>query len=96
MSLDIKEENGWLVFYLKIVPGSSRDSISGILDGALKIKISAAPEKGKANKAVIAFLAKKLGLKKNDIEIVSGMTSPVKTVRVKNIADEELLRKLQL
>ncbi|MDD5459761.1 MAG: DUF167 domain-containing protein [Phycisphaerae bacterium] len=94
MSLDIKEKNNYLVFNLKIVPGSSRDCIAEILDGALKIKISAPPEKGKANKAVIAFLSKKLGINKNDIDIVSGLTIPTKTVRVKNIDREELVEKL--
>ena len=55
--LAIEEINGGVVFTAKIVPGSSKTAISGLLDGMVKIKVSAAPEKGKANKAVIKILA---------------------------------------
>ena len=67
---------------VKVVPGSSRTQITGILGEMLKIKVAAPPEKGKANQSLIAFLAKLLGLKKNDIEIVSGKTNPVKVLRI--------------
>lgn len=67
---------------VKVVPGSSKTQIMGTLGEMLKIKIAAPPEKGKANKSLIAFLAKLLGLKKNDIEIVSGKTNPVKVLRI--------------
>jgi uncharacterized protein (TIGR00251 family) len=67
---------------VKVVPGSSRTQIMGTLGEMLKIKIAAPPEKGKANQSLIAFLAKLLGLKKNDIEIVSGKTNPVKVLRI--------------
>ncbi|MBC8378073.1 MAG: DUF167 domain-containing protein, partial [Planctomycetes bacterium] len=43
---------------VKVVPGSSRTEIAGTLDGMLKIRVAAPPEKGKANKALLAFIAK--------------------------------------
>jgi len=67
---------------VKVVPGSSRTKIVGTLDDMIKIKISAPPEKGKANQSLIAFMAKLLSVKKNDIEIISGKTNPVKTLRI--------------
>ena len=67
---------------VKVVPGSSKTQIAGTLGEMLKIKVAAPPEKGKANQSLIAFLAKLLGLKKNDIEIVSGKTNPVKVLRI--------------
>jgi uncharacterized protein (TIGR00251 family) len=70
---------------VKVVPGSSKTQISGILGEMLKIKIAAPPEKGKANQSLIAFLAKKLGVRKNDIEIVTGKTNPVKILRISGI-----------
>ncbi len=60
MGLDISEIDGGVCFCVKIVPGSSRTSIEGLLGGVLKIKVAAPPEKGKANKELTAFLAKRL------------------------------------
>ncbi|MFI4910691.1 MAG: DUF167 domain-containing protein [Sedimentisphaeraceae bacterium JB056] len=85
MSIDITNIEGGISFCVKIVPGSSRTSIEGALGNMLKIKVAAAPEKGKANKELTAFLAKKLGVRKSDIEITSGKTNPVKTIEIKNI-----------
>ncbi len=75
-----------MVFRVKVVPGSSRTAIAGVLDGMLKVKTAAQPEKGKANKSVIDFLAKKLGVRKNAVAIVRGQTNPVKTVQVDGIS----------
>ena len=83
-----------MVFGVKVVPGSSRTALAGVLGDLLKIKVAAPPEKGKANKCLIEFLAKQLGVKKNQISIVAGQTNPVKTVQVAGISIEALLEKL--
>jgi len=67
---------------LKVVPKSSRDRIVGELDGALKIAVAAAPEKGAANKAVCKLIAKALGLRVNQVQIDTGHGSPRKTLRI--------------
>jgi uncharacterized protein (TIGR00251 family) len=85
-----------IVFTVKVVPGSSRTTICGLHGEMVKIKISAAPEKGKANKGLVDFLAKKLSVKKNAISIISGKTSAVKGVRVIGISVEQLSKKLDL
>ena len=92
--LKIEEKNGCVVFGVKVVPGSSRTAIAGLLGAMLKVKIAAAPEKGKANKCLIEFLAKQLGVKKNQISIISGQTNPVKTISVAGISVETLFEKL--
>jgi len=94
--LTIQEIEGATVFSVKVVPGSSKKAISGLLDGMLKIKISAAPERGKANRCLIDFLAKQLGVKKKSIKIISGQTNPVKSVQVSGISTETLRKKLNL
>ncbi|HCO95961.1 MAG TPA: YggU family protein, partial [Phycisphaerales bacterium] len=72
-NLAIQEHNEDLVFTAKIVPGSSGQTrICGLLDDMLKVKVSAAPEKGKANQCLIKFLAEQLGVKKNAVSIISG------------------------
>jgi len=92
----IHEEADGVVFTAKIVPGSSRTVVAGTLEEMIKIRVAAAPEKGKANQCLIAFLAHELGVKKNTIEILSGHTNPVKQVRVAGISAAELLDRLGL
>lgn len=68
---------------VKVIPKSSRTELVGQLpDGTWKIKIAAAPEKGKANKALCVFLADLLGVPQSRVRIVSGETSHVKRIRV--------------
>ncbi|MCE5186130.1 MAG: DUF167 domain-containing protein [Planctomycetaceae bacterium] len=73
------KDNG-IVITVKVVPGSSRSEVVGLHGGMLKVKVAAAPEKGKANKALVEFLAKALHLKKTDLEITAGHTASVKQV----------------
>lgn len=94
---EIQEIDGGVIFTAKIVPGSSGPTrFCGLLDGMLKIKVSAAPERGKANKCLIKFLAEQLDVKKNTISIISGQTNPVKHVQVLGISDDTLMSKLGL
>jgi len=93
----IQEIDGGVIFIAKIVPGSSGQTrICGLLDGMLKVKVSAAPERGKANQCLLKFLAKHLGVKKNAVSIIRGKTSPVKHVQVTGISADTLLEKLGL
>jgi len=94
--IKIQDVEGGVVFVAKIAPGSSKTAVCGLLDGMVKIKISAAPEKGKANRRLLEFLAKKFGVKKNAVSIISGQTSPVKHVEVLGISADVLLQKLDL
>ena len=71
-------------------PGARRNEIRGVQDGMLKVSVTQAPEKGKANKAVIELLAKKLGLKKSQIELIAGETSHQKRFLVRGIKPDEL------
>ncbi|MCX5637832.1 MAG: DUF167 domain-containing protein [Planctomycetota bacterium] len=95
-SLTIQEVDDGVVFVAKIVPGSSRTAVCGLFDGMLKIKVSAAPERGKANQCLVEFLAKQLGVKKNAVSIVSGHTVRVKRLQISGISTAMLLRKLNL
>ena len=95
--LKIREVDESVVFLAKVVPGSNSPTrVCGLLDGMLKVKVSAAPEKGKANQCLLKFLTEQLGLKKNSVSIISGRTSPVKHIQVKGLSTETLLKKLNL
>lgn len=65
-----------------IRPSSSETKIEGLYNNNIKIKIAAPPEKGKANKELTGLIAKVPGMSKSKIEIVSGITSNYKTIRV--------------
>jgi len=73
---------GGVLVAVKAVPGSSRDEVVGVLGDRLKVRVSAPPEGGKANKAICAAIAEALGVKARDVEVVAGHTSPEKTVRI--------------
>jgi uncharacterized protein (TIGR00251 family) len=75
---------------VKVIPGSSRTEIAGIHDDMLKIKVAAPPEKGKANKALLAFLAKQLGIRKNAVRITSGQTSGIKQIWIEGVAKKDV------
>ncbi|MBX3388135.1 MAG: DUF167 domain-containing protein [Phycisphaeraceae bacterium] len=81
--------SGGCEIFLKVVPGSSRDAIAGVLGDRLKVKVAAAPEGGKANKAVCALLASTLAVKSRDVSIIAGATSPEKTVRINSLTVEQ-------
>jgi uncharacterized protein (TIGR00251 family) len=67
---------------LKVVPGSSRDELVGWLGDSLKVKVKAPPEKGRANEALVAVLAERLGIDNSSVAVVSGHSSPAKLVAV--------------
>ncbi len=97
---EVNFSDGSAVFTVKVVPGSSRTACAGLMDGMIRVKVSAPPEKGKANKQLLKFFSERLGKRRNEIEIVSGHTGPVKQLRVRadsaGEAEEKLLRRVIL
>jgi len=92
----IQDIDGGVVFTAKVIPGSSRTAVCGLLEGMVKVKVAAQPEKGKANQCLVEFLAKKLGVKKSAVSIISGQTNPIKQIQVLGISADALLKKLNL
>lgn len=92
--LKITQIDGNVVFTVKVVPGSSKTVLSGLLDDMLKVKVAAAPEKGKANQCLTEYLAKVLGVKKKAVEIIAGKTCPVKQLRVSGVSIEQVVKSL--
>jgi len=88
VSLEVEPTEGGARFQVAARPNAGRSAIQGVHDGALKVAIGAAPEKGKANKELVAFLAKRLGLRKSELALTAGETSRKKTLRATLAADE--------
>lgn len=90
---------GGLDVRLRVTPKASRDAIGEVVadgqgKGAIKIAVTAVPEKGNANAAVIKFLARTWRLRKSDMDIVQGATDRNKTLRI--VGDgEELVSRLR-
>lgn len=85
--IDIKEEKEGISIKISVIPNSSKTFIVGILDGALKIKLNSPPIEGRANKEVIEFLSKLLGVPKTSISILRGDKNKLKTLQIKGNRD---------
>ncbi|MBB4230922.1 DUF167 domain-containing protein [Rhizobium mongolense] len=84
---------------VRLTPNGGRDAIDGIEADAegechIKIRVAAIPEKGKANKALIALLSKALGIPKSSIQLMSGDTSRKKVLRIDG-GPEDLMERLE-
>lgn len=76
---------------IRVTPRARKTEISGFReDGSLRIRVSAPPVEGKANKELVKFLAKLLGVRKNRIEIVAGAKSLDKIVSIVDMSAEEV------
>ena len=79
---------------VKVVPGASRTEIVGLLGEAVKIRVAAPPEGGKANREVLAILAGRLGLPLAQVTVVSGQSSPAKVIGLVGLAENEAKARL--
>ena len=87
------EQNGAIVFTVRVVPRGSKSEIVGTHDGALKIRLAAPPVEGAANEELIKTLAKYFDVNKSSVEIVSGETAKTKQIRVTG-ANAQKLRQI--
>lgn len=89
-NLAIRQDAAGTILPVKVVPGASRDKVVGVLGDALKVTVSAAPEKGRANQAVVRVLAEALGVDRRSISAVSGQTAARKEFRIQGASAREL------
>lgn len=83
MSLRIEQVgDNALLLWIKAVPGASRDQIAGVIGDRLKVRISAPPEAGKANKAICELIARALKLKPRQVRVEVGPASAEKVLRI--------------
>jgi uncharacterized protein (TIGR00251 family) len=76
-----KTPDGWLLT-LHIQPGAKKSEVVGLHGDALKVRVASPPVDGKANEALVAFIADQFGLPKRAVQLVKGDTSRAKTVLV--------------
>jgi hypothetical protein len=80
---------------VRVHPGARRNAITGTHDGALKISLTTPPTDGRANAALIAFLAEALNIPRAHITLVTGATSRSKTLHLEGLTPEALTEKLE-
>jgi uncharacterized protein len=86
----IVERDGFLAFSVKVVPGASNDAVGGETGGALKVRVAAPPQDGKANEALCRLLAERLNIARSAVRIVAGERSRTKRVIVRGVTAERL------
>ncbi len=74
---------------VRVHPRSGRNAVDVAEDGAVRVRVTAAPDRGRANEAVVRLLAERLGLPKSSVRIVSGRASRVKTVQIEGLESVE-------
>ena len=79
---------------VKVVPGATRDRVVGPLGAALKVQVTAPPEKGKANEAVCGLLAAALGVPKHRVRIDAGASNAHKTIEVLGVTAADVRERL--
>lgn len=84
------------VIAVKAMPGARKNSVIGERGGALRIAVTAAPERGKANEAVVEVLARSLNLKGSQISLLTGATSRDKRFLITGIERADLKSRLTL
>jgi uncharacterized protein (TIGR00251 family) len=87
-----KEEDGALCFDVRVVPRASRSGVAGEHGGALRVRVAAPPVEGAANEELVRTLAKALGVAPRAVQIVGGLSSKNKRVRVLGVSPTQLLR----
>ena len=92
--IPVRESTDGVTFAIKVHPGANKNAITGELGDALKVSLTAAPEKGRANEACVEFFAKLLKVPRSSVTIASGQTSRNKVIRVIGITAQQLRDRL--
>jgi uncharacterized protein (TIGR00251 family) len=88
--LEIQERNGAVVFQVRVRPRASKDEVAGEIDGALKVRLQAPAVEGRANEALIEFLAQLLKTPKAAVRILSGDRSRTKRIEIRGVTGQQI------
>ncbi len=88
--LEIEQRGKQLLLRVRVQPRAARTAVAGVLQGALKVRLTAPPLDDRANRQLVQWLASLLELPKSRIELVSGHKSRRKTLSIQGLAESEL------
>jgi uncharacterized protein len=89
--LEIVSRDGAVVFRVRVQPRASCDEITGVVDGALKVRLQAPAVEDRANAALSEYLAELLKTPKSAVRILSGERSRIKRVEIRGIHEQQIL-----
>ena len=89
--LEMVSRGGAVVFQVRVQPRASRDEITGVVDGALKVRLQAPALEDRANVALCEYLAELLKMPKSAVRILSGERSRIKRVEIRGIHEQQIL-----
>ncbi|MFK7779417.1 MAG: DUF167 domain-containing protein [Gimesia sp.] len=92
--LNLETEGTTVLLPVRAQPKSSKNQIDSIHDGRLKVCVTQAPEKGKANQALLKVIQKGLKLKRSQIELHKGNSAALKIFRISEISQDELRQRI--
>lgn len=87
-------EEGAVSFAVRAQPRSSREAVEGVREGALRVALTAPPVEGEANAALVALLAKALGVPRRDLAVIAGNANRSKRLRVVGLTVDEVRSRL--
>ncbi|MBI4186570.1 MAG: DUF167 domain-containing protein [Chloroflexi bacterium] len=79
---------------LRVYPNAARNEVVGVVDGVFRVRVAAPPVRGKANRELLAFLSRALGIRKGALTIVTGHTSRNKVITVDGLSQPEVIERL--
>jgi len=79
---------------VRVHPNAARNEVTGVTEGIYRVRVSAPPVKGKANKELIAFLSQLLGVGKSRVVIITGHTTRNKIVAIDGLSQEDIMKRL--
>ncbi len=94
MGLALRTRGDRILVDVAVSPGAKSDAVRGDREGAVRIALKERARAGRANEALVEFLAAKLGVAKRDVQIVRGKSSRRKTVAVAGSTPEKVRRGL--
>ena len=89
--LELKAQDGAVIFPVRVQPRASKDEIAGEMDGALKLRLRAPALEDRANEALCEYLAEILKTPKAAVRILSGHHSRSKRVEVRGVTEQQVL-----
>jgi uncharacterized protein (TIGR00251 family) len=94
--IEIRETSSGVSFAVKLQPKASKTAIIGEVEGALKISVNAPPVEGRANDALVKFIAQLLKVARSSVTIAAGASSRNKVIRVEGVTADQVRWRLKV